>query len=158
VIDRRAYIKTGLWTRLPFSSPNQQLPTTNNKMATTESQPQGTSATSPPAIKEPTTNDPFASQRDTINPFSSTSNGANETKLSSSPPKKDDRRLSSDEWDASKTPPSRFQQRKGSVYATPSSRDGHVDKNYDRDAAYHAKLAEKGWAKRRASKGEETTK
>jgi hypothetical protein len=60
--------------------------------------------------------------------------------------------------DASKTPPSRFQQRKGSVYATPSSRDGHVDKNYDRDAAYHAKLAEKGWAKRRASKGEETTK
>jgi len=128
-------------------------------MATTESRSQGTSATTPAIIKESTTNDPFASQRDTINPFSSTTNGASsEAKLSSSPPKKDDRRLSSDEWDASKTPPSRFQQRKGSVYATPSSRDGHVDKNYDRDAAYHAKLAEKGWAKRRPSKGEETTK
>jgi len=60
------------------------------------------------------------------------------------------------ETDASKTPPSRFQQRKGSLYATPGSRDGHVDKNYDRDAAYHAKLAEKGWSlggkKRRGSK------
>jgi len=144
-------------------------------MATTESQPQGTSATSPTIItptiitptiitptKETTTNDPFDSQRDTINPFSSTSNGAGsptaDTKLSSSPPKKEDRRLSSDEWDASKTPPSRFQQRKGSVYATPSSRDGRVDKNYDRDAAYHAKPAEKGWAKRRPSKGEEANK
>jgi hypothetical protein len=31
------------------------------------------------------------------------------------------------------------------VYATPNSRDGHVDKNYDRDAAFHAKHAEKGW-------------
>ncbi|KAL6881523.1 hypothetical protein J3F83DRAFT_722597 [Trichoderma novae-zelandiae] len=50
-----------------------------------------------------------------------------------------DRRLS-DEWDAAKVPPSRFQKRKGSIYATPSSRDGHVDKNYaDR---YFAKIAE----------------
>merc|ERR1739848_449565 len=31
-----------------------------------------------------------------------------------------DRRMS-DEWDASKVPPSRFQKRKGSIYATPSS-------------------------------------
>jgi len=100
------------------------------------------------------TTDPFANQRD---PISNGSNGATDaqpSKVASSP--KDDRRLSSDEWDASKTPPSRFQQRKGSVYATPNSRDGHVDKNYDRDAAYHAKLAEKGWGavKRRGSKGE----
>ncbi|KAK1755987.1 hypothetical protein QBC47DRAFT_201315 [Echria macrotheca] len=46
--------------------------------------------------------------------------------LSSSPT---DRR-SSAEWDASKVPPSRFQKRKGSIYAVPSSRDGHVDNNY----------------------------
>ena len=50
-----------------------------------------------------------------------------------------DRRLS-DEWDASKVPPSRFQKRKGSIYATPSSRDGHVDKNYA--DKYHEKIAE----------------
>ncbi|KAG7147490.1 hypothetical protein HYQ46_003656 [Verticillium longisporum] len=47
--------------------------------------------------------------------------------LSSSP---SDRRASTDEWDASKVPPSRFQKRKGSIYATPGSRDGHVDRNY----------------------------
>ncbi|RDL30341.1 uncharacterized protein BP5553_10219 [Venustampulla echinocandica] len=51
-----------------------------------------------------------------------------------------------DEWDASKTPPSRFGSRKGSLYATQGTRDAHgVTRNYDRDAAYHAKLAEKGW-------------
>jgi len=103
------------------------------------------------------TTDPFANQRETGQPISNggDTNAAEPAKLATSP--KEDRRLSSDEWDASKTPPSRFQQRKGSVYATPGSRDGHVDKNYDRDAAYHAKLAEKGWsksaAKRRGSKG-----
>ncbi|KAJ4419007.1 hypothetical protein N0V82_005232 [Gnomoniopsis sp. IMI 355080] len=53
-----------------------------------------------------------------------------------------DRRMSV-EWDASKTPPSRFQRRKGSIYSTPASRDGHVDKNYA--DKYHEKLAEKGW-------------
>lgn len=47
------------------------------------------------------------------------------------------------EWDASKTPPSRFQRRKGSIYSTPASRDGHVDRNYAEK--YHEKLAEKGW-------------
>jgi len=52
---------------------------------------------------------------------------------------KPDRRMS-DEWDASKVPPSRFQKRKGSIYATPSSRDGHVDKNFA--DKYHAKIAE----------------
>lgn len=44
--------------------------------------------------------------------------------------------------DASKVPPSRFQKRKGSIYATPSSRDGHVDRNYQEK--YHAKIAEMG--------------
>jgi hypothetical protein len=39
--------------------------------------------------------------------------------------------------DASKTPPSRFQQRKGSVYATPKSRDSHIDRHADRDAKFH---------------------
>ncbi|KAM3455581.1 hypothetical protein MY1884_002789 [Beauveria asiatica] len=52
---------------------------------------------------------------------------------------KQDRRLS-DEWDAAKVPPSRFQKPKGSIYATPSSRDGHVDRNYQE--RYHAKIAE----------------
>ncbi|POR37388.1 Uncharacterized protein TPAR_02385 [Tolypocladium paradoxum] len=61
---------------------------------------------------------------------------------------KKDRRLS-DEWgsaeylvppDASKVPPSRFQKRKGSIYATPNSRDGHIDRNYA--DKYHAKIAE----------------
>ncbi|KAF4125332.1 hypothetical protein GMORB2_4172 [Geosmithia morbida] len=52
---------------------------------------------------------------------------------------KQDRRMS-DEWDASKVPPSRFQKRRGSIYATPSSRDGHVDKNYQEK--FHAKIAE----------------
>lgn len=42
--------------------------------------------------------------------------------------------------DAAKVPPSRFQKRKGSIYATPSSRDGHIDKNYPEK--YHAKIAE----------------
>ncbi|KAE8441292.1 hypothetical protein EG329_005558 [Mollisiaceae sp. DMI_Dod_QoI] len=67
-----------------------------------------------------------------------------------------DRRVKSDEWDAAKTPPSRFQQPKGSIYATPNSRDAHIDKHIDRDAAFHAKLAEKGWSDksdRRGSKG-----
>ncbi|KAH8681629.1 hypothetical protein BX600DRAFT_505291 [Xylariales sp. PMI_506] len=44
-----------------------------------------------------------------------------------------------DEWDASKTPPSRFQQRKGSVFSTPASRDGHVEKNLMRDNDFHEK-------------------
>ena len=54
----------------------------------------------------------------------------------------DDRR-GSDEWDASKVPPSRFQKRKGSIYAVPGSRDGHVDSNYA--TKFHAKHAEKGY-------------
>ncbi|KAH0609058.1 uncharacterized protein H6S33_001286 [Morchella sextelata] len=45
-----------------------------------------------------------------------------------SPIEKRDRRMSK-EWDASKTPPSRFQKQEGSIFATPSSRDGHVARN-----------------------------
>lgn len=41
--------------------------------------------------------------------------------------------------DASKTVPSRFQQRKVSIFATPSSRDGHVQRNLDNDAEFHKK-------------------
>ncbi|KAI0482124.1 hypothetical protein GGR56DRAFT_670041 [Xylariaceae sp. FL0804] len=50
-----------------------------------------------------------------------------------------------DEWDASKTPPSRFQKRKGSIYATPSSRDGHVDRNRDAVEEFH-KAHSKRWS------------
>jgi hypothetical protein len=42
--------------------------------------------------------------------------------------------------DASKVPPSRFQKRKGSIYATPGSRDGHVGRE---DEEFHRKLEEK---------------
>ncbi|KAB5540481.1 hypothetical protein GE09DRAFT_1137373 [Coniochaeta sp. 2T2.1] len=66
----------------------------------------------------------------------------NSPPLSSSP---SNRRMSA-EWDASKVPPSRFQKRKGSVYAVPASRDGHVDNNYA--YKFHEKLAEKGWVKK----------
>ena len=60
--------------------------------------------------------------------------------------------------DASKTPPSRFQHRKGSLYATPGSRDGHVDRNKERDKPFH-ELADKMKSglfggKRRESQGE----
>ncbi|KAK4448120.1 hypothetical protein QBC34DRAFT_381659 [Podospora aff. communis PSN243] len=49
-------------------------------------------------------------------------------------------RRDSIEWDASKVPPSRFQKRKGSIYAVPSSRDGHIDSNYN--TKFHEKHAE----------------
>lgn len=45
--------------------------------------------------------------------------------------------------DASKVPPSQFQKRKGSVYATPGSRDGHVDSGKVRDKSFHQKLKAK---------------
>ncbi|KAH0441590.1 hypothetical protein CcaCcLH18_01850 [Colletotrichum camelliae] len=69
-------------------------------------------------------------------------NGEVAPALSSSPA---DRRASTDEWDASKVPPSRFQKRKGSIYATPGSRDGHVDRNYA--TGFHEKHTEKGYGK-----------
>ncbi|KAI1369315.1 hypothetical protein F5Y08DRAFT_150599 [Xylaria arbuscula] len=57
-----------------------------------------------------------------------------------------------DEWDASKTPPSRFQKRKGSIYATPSSRDGHVERNRDAVEEFH-KAHSKRWSIGSSSKG-----
>jgi len=56
-----------------------------------------------------------------------------------------DRRQSADELDASKVLLSRFQKRKESIYATPRSRDGHVDRNYA--AKFHEKHTEKGYGK-----------
>jgi hypothetical protein len=44
--------------------------------------------------------------------------------------------------DASKVPPSQFQKRKGSIFATPGGRDGHVKGN-DRDKAFHETLKQK---------------
>lgn len=58
-------------------------------------------------------------------------------------------RRESREWDAAQVPPSQFQRRKGSIFATPSSRGGLTDQ--DRDKAYHEKLKEKGWVERRNS-------
>jgi hypothetical protein len=48
--------------------------------------------------------------------------------------------------DAAKVPPSRFQKRKGSIYAVPGSRDGHVDSNYA--TKFHEKHTEKGYDKK----------
>ncbi|KAK0627695.1 hypothetical protein B0T14DRAFT_393069, partial [Immersiella caudata] len=71
-------------------------------------------------------------------PIASTeSSPATEEQTRSSSPS--DRR-NSIEWDASKVPPSRFQKRKGSIYAVPSSRDGHIDSNYN--TKFHEKHAE----------------
>ncbi|KAI0154873.1 hypothetical protein GGR57DRAFT_502065 [Xylariaceae sp. FL1272] len=50
-----------------------------------------------------------------------------------------------DEWDASKTLPSRFQKRKGSIFSTPSSRDGHVERNRDAVEEFH-KAHSKRWS------------
>ncbi|KAH8704438.1 hypothetical protein GQ44DRAFT_778125 [Phaeosphaeriaceae sp. PMI808] len=53
-------------------------------------------------------------------------------------------RRTSDTWDASKVPPSQFQRPPGSIYSTPNSKDGNVERG-DRDKAYFEKLKEKGW-------------
>ncbi|KAA6409349.1 MAG: hypothetical protein FRX48_06902 [Lasallia pustulata] len=96
--------------------------------------------------------DPFAAQRTTDNdPFATTEQTTREplpdllqpaSADSSGMPR--DRRMSK-EWDASKVPPSRFQKREGSIYATPGSRDGHTGKGRDRDQSFHDKLKSKGW-------------
>jgi len=114
-------------------------------MATTEAATQGVERTQAPHLNLPT-DDPFASQRQA-------ENGNNAVKADDSPV---DRRTSTDEWDAAKTPPSRFQQRKGSVFATPNSRDGHVGKHVERDAKFHELVDKKYSGKRRpsSSKGE----
>lgn len=89
--------------------------------------------------------DPFASQRTADNnPFAESDDAGNSSMLSppSASTTQRDRRLSK-EWDASKVPPSRFQKPEGSLYATPSSRDGHIGKN--KQHAFTEKLKEKGW-------------
>jgi len=86
--------------------------------------------------------DPFASQRDdkSNEEAISTEEGAEGL----SPPAEGGKaRRMSKEWDASKVPPSQFQKRKGSIYATPSSRDSHTTS--ERDKAYFEKIKEKGW-------------
>ena len=50
--------------------------------------------------------------------------------------------ITSDIVDVGKTPPSRFQQREGSLRATPGSRSEHTDKCVERDGAFHDKHAE----------------
>ncbi|KAF1955998.1 hypothetical protein CC80DRAFT_83516 [Byssothecium circinans] len=71
--------------------------------------------------------------------------GSDDMRLSQSPDDGTNRNgRQSREWDASKVPPSQFQRRKGSIYSTPNSRDGHV-KGSERDQAYWDKLKEKGW-------------
>jgi len=87
-----------------------------------------------PVNETPVSNDPFASQREAGEEFSASPPEGTSTT---------DKRMSH-EWDASKTKPSAFQKRKGSVHATPASRDGHVA-GKDRDQKYWDKLKEKGW-------------
>jgi len=104
-----------------------------------------------PAIDNPVestieSDDPFASQREASEGVGLPADETAVKDSSISPPSSPqarDRRMSK-EWDASKVPPSQFQNRKGSIYATPSSRDAHV-KGSDRDKAYFEKLKEKGW-------------
>jgi len=92
-----------------------------------------------------TSPDPFAAQRTSEdNPFSK-----DDREASLSPPAHSTDRRMSKEWDASKVPPSRFQKPEGSLYATPSSRDGHIKSSRESDRAYFQKLKEKGWNKKK---------
>jgi hypothetical protein len=90
------------------------------------------------SIAENLLTDPFAQDK-----LAEPADADEEMRRSSSPPNQNDQdRRMSREWDASKVPPSQFQRRKGSIYSTPNSRDGHV-KGSSRDKAYHDKLKEK---------------
>jgi hypothetical protein len=94
--------------------------------------------------------DPFAGQRDSNDPFAADKAGNNDEAIedgvgNDGTPLEGKGRRMSKEWDASKVPPSQFQKRKGSIYATPSSRDGHLS-SAERDKAYFEKLKEKGWS------------
>ncbi|OAL54381.1 hypothetical protein IQ07DRAFT_266890 [Pyrenochaeta sp. DS3sAY3a] len=51
-------------------------------------------------------------------------------------------RRQSETWDAAKVPPSQFQLDKGSIFSTPNSKDGNVERG-DRDKKYFDKLKEK---------------
>jgi len=118
-------------------------------MAATETTAPVISDAVPPAEPGAGSADPFAAQRDSgDNPFSG-EKGPDEPVSPSADgevkpiPAEGKVRRTSKEWDASKVPPSQFQKRKGSVYATPSSRDSHT--SGERDKAYFEKLKEKGW-------------
>jgi len=82
--------------------------------------------------RDKSASDHFAVQRESADPLAQ-KNGS----VSPVSPV-DNRRLSDDNWDASKVPPSQFQKRKGSIYATPSSRDSHVGAHSVRDEKFHA--------------------
>jgi len=115
-------------------------------MATIETPAQGVDKPSINVESAVRTDDPFAGQLDSVQ------NGEKAASPPSGSPV--DRRLSADEWDASKTPPSRFGQRKGSIYATAGTRDGRTDRNKERDKAFHETVKEYGsglWGKRRKS-------
>jgi hypothetical protein len=114
-------------------------------MATTAEAVPPVADTAEAGVKSLESADPFASQRE------DEKIGDNEEAIEDgvgkeglSPPAEGKARRMSKEWDASKVPPSQFQKRKGSIYATPSSRDSHAETG-DRDKAYFEKLKEKGW-------------
>jgi len=99
---------------------------------------------------QPQSQDPFAAQREAGNdPFKNEGTdlsgiaGSDDMAADSTGSPPGARRMSK-EWDASKVPPSRFQKREGSIFATGGGRDGHVG-GKDRDKAYFEKLKEKGW-------------
>jgi len=95
----------------------------------------GAAVDDPFASQRTADNDPFAQKQDAVGDLGTS------PQLESGSPKQD--RSMSKEWDASKVPPSRFQKREGSIYATPGSRDGHVDRN--QQTKYLEKLKEKKW-------------
>jgi len=104
---------------------------------------------------KPVSDDPFAAQRGGDDPFAqqkldSVAGGDDMAAPDGKSPDEKPRRMSR-EWDASKVPPSQFQKRKGSIYSTPGSRDGHV-KGKGQYQAYFEKLKEKGWDKLSSSK------
>ncbi|KAF2395666.1 hypothetical protein EJ06DRAFT_525283 [Trichodelitschia bisporula] len=94
----------------------------------------------PSTDDKPVLNNPF--QEDLSKVSGSEDMGQVDTTEPSSPPVGNKAGRASKEWDASKVPPSQFQKRKGSIFATPSSRDGHV-KGSERDKAFHEKVKEK---------------
>ncbi|KAH7398350.1 hypothetical protein BKA66DRAFT_565964 [Pyrenochaeta sp. MPI-SDFR-AT-0127] len=77
-----------------------------------------------------------------VTPTAISSSSTEQRRLSNSSTSSE--RRMSDTWDAAKVPPSQFQLRKGSIYSTPNSKDGHVDRG-ERDKEYWEKLKEKGW-------------
>jgi len=58
------------------------------------------------------------------------------------------------EWDAAHTVPSRFQKLEGSIFSTPASRDGHVDRNREKNKTFKEKVKEIAGRGRRGSVGD----